>query len=203
MEPKTVLKELFSFFCDNQRYFFVVAILILAIFFHNFTIPLDTQKNDKAAKSKSTSQNADLDKKHKEKTYLNLLRSQEGDTFRISAFIRMKEVGTLEVYARSSLNDLLKIGEWQLMSENHESYRELLFSASNRYDDLVLRLKDAPDSQDPQWRDPEVYVRSLSVRRLDIKNEIEKRNLEPTFFGLSDIKKEIVVSKKHSKNSQG
>lgn len=202
MMPKITFRGIFLFVRENQRHVFVATVLIFTIFFHSFTFPLDAQKNDKASKSKSTSQNADLDKRHREKAYPNLLRSQGGDIFRIGAFIKMKEAGTLEVYARSSLNDLFKIGEWQLTSENQEGYRELLFSASDRYDDLVLRLKDMPESQDPQWVDPEVFIRSLSVRRLEIRNEMEKRNLEPTFFGLSDNKKEVLVSRKSEKNPQ-
>lgn len=190
------------FFRNYQRYLFVMFVFMLAIFFHYFTFPSEVSKSDKALKTESFVENPDLDAKHRERVYPRIFQSQAGDIFRMSTFIRTKDGESIEIFARSSLNEFFKIGEWSFAPSEYGEYKELVFSIPGRYEDVILRLKESEEGPDTVGDGSKVYIRLFSVIRLEVKKESEIKTLEPTFVGIPKIKKETLLSKKDADNSQ-
>ncbi|MDO8566261.1 MAG: hypothetical protein Q7S04_03700 [Candidatus Moranbacteria bacterium] len=203
MEPKVIFDKTISFLRKKPRYLLVFFVFIFAIFYYHFIIPPQASKGNKASKEKVQTVQPDLDVKRSEKIYSHILQSQAGDVFRVGAFADTKNTEDIEIFAESELNEVLKIGEWHLEPSENGEYKELFFSAPGRYENIVLRLqkneeRDAAVSEQnkttihKKWDDSAVYIRSFFVSRVEARDALELRNLTPTVFGISSLKRDIL-----------
>lgn len=211
MAPKIIFDKIILLLGKNPHYLFAFFILLFAVFYHYFIIPPETLKGNKASTDKVKIEQPDLDAKHREKAYPRIFQSQAGDIFRIGIFASTKNAEDIEVFAESELNEVLKVGAWHLEPSANGEYRELFFSAPGRYEDIIVRLKkdeasDAAmnsDAMNKKWDDSAVYIRSLSLSRVEAKDALALQNLAPTVFGISTMKKDILFSQKTAGDEAG
>ena len=199
MAPRAVLNKTLLFLKKNPHYFLVFFVLIFAIFYHYFMIPSGALKSDKASKDKVQIEQPDLDVKHREKVYPHAFQSQAGDVFRVGIFASTKNIENVEVFAESELNETLKIGEWNLQPSENGEYKELIFSVLGRYENIIIRLKkdENEDAMNNKvWDDSAVSIHSFFISRVEVKGTMSLRNLTPTIFGISSMKKDILLSLK-------
>ncbi|MEK9151254.1 MAG: hypothetical protein AAB547_01340 [Patescibacteria group bacterium] len=211
MAPAIIFDKILFFFRRNPRYFFVFFVFIFAFFYHYFIIPPEILKSNKASTDKVKIEQPDLDAKHREKAYPRIFQSQAGDVFRIGIFASTKNAEDIEIFAESELNEVLKVGEWHLEPTENGEYKELFFSAPGRYEDIRVRLKKDEasdvvvnnDAMNKKWDDSAVYIRSLSLSRVEAKDTLALQNLAPTVFGISTMKKDILLSQKTLSDEAG
>lgn len=182
----------------NQAYYFVLLLFIFSIFYNYFVVPPAPLKTNKSIQGKSFFiEKPDLTEKNREKAYAHVLQSVPGDVFRLGVLIRSKNKESLEILAESPFNEHLKIGEWELEPSDNSLYREIIFPSPGRYENIVFQLKEgtrAANTASMEWADSEVFIQSFFVTRLEMAGEAEIKNLKPTLFGVSTIKKELLTS---------
>lgn len=202
--PKIFFDKTISFLRKNLRFLFVCFVFLLAFFYHYFIIPPEASKGSKVSKEKVQIVQPDLDVKRPEKIYPHILQSQAGDVFRIGVFVSTKNAENIEIFAESGLNEVLKIGEWNLEPSENGEYKELFFSAPGRYENIIIRLqkneeRDTAVSEQnkttihKKWDDSAVYIRSFFVSRVEIGDISESHNLAPTVFGISSLKRDVLL----------
>lgn len=182
-----------GFLVKNMRYFFVAGVFIAVIGYH-YTIkaPILTGVEDKK-QNKAAIEIPDLDAKNPSKIYENVFQSQENDYYRVGAYLRTKKKETVEVFAKSSFDDTLKIGEWMIEPSDNGEYEELVFVTPGRYEDILIGLKGSFDPGEKNtWGGSMVFVRSLSLTRVTVANPGAIRNLHPTRFGISQKKQKFL-----------
>lgn len=187
------------YFQRNQQYFYVGLIFIVALIFHFITAPLENKKDVKGSKDSVSTRSPDLDQRHGEKQYKNVFQSLPGDVFRIGIMVSTDETEKVEIFARSSLDRITKVGEWELSPSPSGEYKELIFSTAYRYEDIVLRLRDTKTVEEEAWDSSGVYIHSFFLSRIETRNSYELRNLQPTLFGISTVsERSLLVEKKKS-----
>ncbi len=186
----------------NQGRTFVLFTLVFAFFYHYVILPPEQAKEQKGEKENGVFlQKPDLNEEKKEVVYPQALRSQEGDVFRIGAFIKSEENENLEVLARSPLNELVSIGTWKVAPSEQGEYKEFLFFSPKRYEDIIIRLQDAELSDSTmKWNKATVFINSFAVTRIKMPEGATESSLMPTIFGASKIEKSFLVSEESSKD---
>lgn len=198
MEIPEKTNPFFAFVMKNFLHLFVVFIFLIAIFWHYFVVPPEAVKKEAEGREKAIIIKPDLDEDHGEKVFSHIFQSQAGDVFRIGSQMKAKENAEVEIFVRSPLNEVVKVGTWQLETSENGEYNELLYRTAQRYEDVIVRLKSTPEGAGKDWYDPEVSIRSLFVTRVEASGE-EAASLMPTFYGISALKKQEVFSLKERK----
>lgn len=179
-----------------SQYVFVLVIFSMTILYHYFIIPPETVKNNTVSKDKVQAEQPDLDIKHQEKIYPQIFQSQVGDVFRVGALVRVKSAENVEIFVQSRLNEVLKIGDWHLEPSENGEYKELVFSTSGYYENIIIRLKENAEintTKENTFGDTRaVFIRSFFVSRVEAKNALEIKNLTPTVFGISSTKRDVL-----------
>ncbi len=186
MESRIILRSVFEFLRENFRYILIFFVFLLVAQYHYSATPMETLKEDNdSRKNNHVVEVVDLDTKNKEKTYQSIFQSQSGDVFRVGAYIKTKKQEKVEVFIQSSLNDLLKIGEWTLEPSESGEYKELIFSPPGRYENIIVGLKNETGTTGTnKWSGTAVYIRSLFVTRVTVESRAGIQNLHPTIFGI-------------------
>lgn len=211
MAPKIIFDKITFFLKKNPHLLLVFFVFLMASLYHYYIIPSEALKGDKSPKEKVQTEQPDLDAKHQEKIYPHIFQSQAGDVFRVGIFVVTKNSEDIEIFAKSGLHEVLKIGEWRFDPSENGEYKELLFLSQKRYEDVIVRLKKNEDREvallernkdmtNKRWDDSAVYIRSFFVSRVEANNAMELRNIIPTTFGISSMKRDILLSQKHENN---
>jgi hypothetical protein len=190
-----------NFLKKYQRYLLVVLVFLGTIFLHYFTVSPEIEDNNNDSEEEVSTKNPDLDGKRREKHYQEIFQSLPGDTFRVGALMTSKKQEVVEIFVGSPLEELNKIGEWELSPSLNGEYKELVFRTDRRYENVTLRLKDSRLVAEEEWGDSVVHIRSFFVSRVDARNDFEVKNLEPTLFGVSVAYQEILFSEKKETSS--
>jgi hypothetical protein len=195
------VETVFSFLRRNPQYFAVLFIFLLAGFYHYSVIPPEISTDNKIAKV--AVEVPDFDAKKTEKIYSNVLQSQSGDFLRVGLVARTRTAEQLEVFLRSPLDGLSKVGELTLQPSDDGKYSEVVFPTSGRYEDVILRLKNDEDTTNAKWNGSAVYVQNFFVTRVNVKDEWEAKHLAPTVFSAGAKLEDLGRGLRYSFSLQG
>lgn len=194
------LSSISSYLRKSSHYILVILIFFLAIAYQRYLVPVDEFKAEGEPKKNVVPIEVPiLDAKNTEKVYEHIFQSQPGDVYRIGAYVKTKKQEKIEIFAQSSLNDIFKIGEWILEPSESGGYKEIVFSAPNRYEDIVIRLRNEAATSGKDWSGAAVYIRSFFVTHVGAGNRIEMKGLQPTIFGVSVRKQKFLFEENQNK----
>lgn len=188
--------EYIKIISKNTRYIIVAAVFLLAIFYSQLIPEVPEIKKNKLVSYQSEWKNekADIGGKEKEKIYKEIFRSKGGDYYRLILKARTTKDEKINLKIRSILGDEKEIGDLYLSEEDEWRNFELVFKTDNQYRDLIIS-KNSGIYEDDQFEGAKIFISSVEIHPLEIKNDIEAEKLRPTVFGGAKFRKEFLPDK--------
>jgi hypothetical protein len=165
----------------HRHYLPVLVIFFLAVYYHYLIAPTTALEHDDV--KVATTKQPTLSSRNPEKIYENVFQPQQGDVFRVGVVLQAEKAQTIEVAVHSIFGDRVTVGELRVEPTRDEVYKELVFVAPGRYQDIALRLTGSLE-ENGSWRDSSVTVNTIFVSRIEAENLAEVGHLEPTVFGM-------------------
>lgn len=165
---------------QNQRYFWAVAVLF-ATFVINRSFPADIITSEVCASGNCETHVEDPNLTDKNPAYYanDVFNSKKGEYYRLFFRAKANKEGKLVVSASDSIDTEKRLEEIDLMPNGKDDSHEIIFPSDNQYSDILFEKADAKDGT-------EISISEIQVSKLNVSNEKEFQNFQPTIKGDTD-----------------
>lgn len=180
----------------NSRYFFVVAIFILFIFYSGVVATKESSKRLVSAPSQPVDQVVwDVTTENTEKVFRGVLQGRPGDWYRMSISTKANREARVETILRSVFSEDVSLGSFEVVPSDDFRFHEIIFSVpAGRFSDLKFVLHEKGMTE--TWSHTGIKFSEFALSRLNVKNRFEANKLVPTVAGSIVRDTEVFITDK-------